>query len=184
MTTKILRPDATNIRRETVTSEIIKDGSISLNDMDSEFANSINKLTNKTHVFAYSTQRQSISSGSWVKLTFNAIETNSHGMYNPVTSQFMANEDGIYLISSSVHFESPGAFNGTLKITMGIYINNIQIQLLSSTLGSNGDTIILNGSTPVVLKTGDMLDIRINANMNTTTYGGQTASRLSVVELS
>lgn len=133
-------------------------------------------------MFAATTSKWDALAGGGVSIVnYNAVEYDTVKMFNKSTHQATVPVDGIYTISAKAAVTSAG-YSPSATATVMVYKNGAMLEEMTRIAGSgNGLTLMrLSHTFDVLLKKGDVIDVRAHCS-ESRDYGGlSTHSRFSM----
>ena len=113
-----------------------------------------------TNLRATKSSSQSVSSGSWTKITFDNTEWDENSEWDTTNSKFVVPEDGYYLISTSLGISNPTA---GYMYDIAIYKNGGEVR--GCAIHSNSTTNITPQITDVLkLSKDDYIEVYLYHN--------------------
>lgn len=133
-------------------------------------------------MFAATTSKWDALAGGGVSIVnYNSVEYDTAKMFNKSTHQATVPKDGVYTISAKAAVTSAG-YSPSATATVMIYKNGAMLEEMTRVAGSgNGLTLMrLSHTFDVLLKKGDVIDVRAHCS-ESRDYGGlSTHSRFSM----
>lgn len=124
---------------------------------------------------------QSLTAGGWLALAFNNVRFDHLGEYDGTTGKFTAQEDGIYLVSTSVGFVSMPA---TGKVLLTLSVNGAEYaRLADMQIGTTGSDFSLNGSGTLKLNKGDYFYVYAHSSQALTTIAGDIRTHVEITRI-
>lgn len=133
-------------------------------------------------MFAATTSKWDALAGGDVSIVnYNAVEYDTVKMFNKSTHQATVPVDGIYTISAKAAVTSAG-YSSSATATVMIYKNGAMLEEMTRVAGSgNGLTLMrLSHTFDVLLKKGDVIDVRAHCSESRDYGGPSTHSRFSM----
>lgn len=133
-------------------------------------------------MFAATTSKWDVLAGGSVSIVnYNAVEYDTVKMFNKSTHQATVPVDGIYTISAKAAVTSAG-YNPLATATAMVYKNGAMLEEMTRIAGSgNGLTLMrLSHTFDVLLKKGDVIDVRAHCSEGRDYGGTSTHSRFSM----
>lgn len=133
-------------------------------------------------MFAATTSKWDALAGGGVSIVnYNSVEYDTVKMFNKSTHQATVPKDGVYTISAKAAVTSAG-YSPSATATVMVYKNGVMLEEMTRVAGSgNGLTLMrLSHTFDVLLKKGDVIDVRAHCS-ESRDYGGlSTHSRFSM----
>jgi hypothetical protein len=133
-------------------------------------------------MFAATTSKWNALAGGGVSIVnYNSVEYDTMNMFNKSTHQATIPVDGIYTISAKAAVTSAG-YNPSATATVMVYKNGAMLEEMTRIAGSgNGLTLMrLSHTLDVLLKKGDVIDVRAHCSESRDYGGPSTHSRFSM----
>lgn len=133
-------------------------------------------------MFAATTSKWDALAGGGVSIVnYNAVEYDTLKMFNKGTHQATVPIDGIYTISAKAAVTSAG-YSPSATATVMVYKNGAMLEEMTRVAGSgNGLTLMrLSHTFDVLLKKGDVIDVRAHCSESRDYGGPSTQSRFSM----
>lgn len=133
-------------------------------------------------MFAATTSKwDSLPGGGVSIVNYNEVEYDTVKMFDKSTHQSTVPVDGIYTISAKAAVTSAG-YNSATTATVMVYKNGKLLEEMTRVAGSgNGLTLLrLSHTFDVLLKKGDVIDVRAHCSENRDYGGPSTHSRFSM----
>ena len=133
-------------------------------------------------MFAATTSKwDSLPGGGVSIVNYNEVEYDTVKMFDKNTHQSTVPVDGIYTISAKAAVTSAG-YNSATTATVMVYKNGKLLEEMTRVAGSgNGLTLLrLSHTFDVLLKKGDVIDVRAHCSENRDYGGPSTHSRFSM----
>lgn len=133
-------------------------------------------------MFAATTSKWDALAGGGVSIVnYNAVEYDTAKMFNKSTHQATVPVDGIYTISAKAAVTSAG-YSPSATATVMVYKNGTILEEMTRVAGSgNGLTLMrLSHTFDVLLKKGDVIDVRAHCSESRDYGGPSTHSRFSM----
>lgn len=133
-------------------------------------------------MFAATTSKWDALAGGGVSIVnYNSVEYDTFKMFNKSTHQATVPVTGIYTISAKAAVTSAG-YSPSATATVMIYKNGAMLEEMTRVAGSgNGLTLMrLSHTFDVLLKKGDVIDVRAHCSESRDYGGPSTHSRFSM----
>ena len=133
-------------------------------------------------MFAATTSKWDALAGGGVSIVnYNSVEYDTAKMFNKSTHQATVPMSGIYTISAKAAVTSAG-YSPSATATVMVYKNGVILEEMTRVAGSgNGLTLMrLSHTFDVLLKKGDVIDVRAHCSESRDYGGSSTHSRFSM----
>lgn len=163
---------AESIAKDSITKDALKDGSITADKID---------FTTMPMFAATTSKWDALAGGGASIVNYNSVEYDTMNMFNKSTHQATVPVSGIYTISAKAAVTSAG-YNPSATATVMVYKNGATLEEMTRIAGSgNGLTLMrLSHTFDVLLKKGDVIDVRAHCSESRDYGGPSTHSRFSM----
>ena len=122
--------------------------------------------------FGATSTAQSVTASSNTAMLCKTVNFDDTGEYNATTGRFVAEHDGTYLFTGSVH----GSLGSVSWRILMIYVNGAERFRIQENTSMRCDCAIVGSSVPIKLKAGDYVQLYYNSSvadsLNGIVFGG------------